>query len=172
LYWDEPKGAFTDLSLSQEARTVKSQLLQNVLIAAKEANIQHMVVVDDGSFLPQLKACGVPFTCIRTPQVLKDSKDFTFKDGIVDDVTIAPWDVGSDPTSTTATAVCREDLAALCVQCLLSLRWDESRQLSVSSNGPVKIPVVSVQVGRPVLRVDQKWCVNSSILEDKLSVLS
>jgi hypothetical protein len=58
------------------------------------------------------------------------------------------------------------------VQCLLSLPWDSSRVLTVSSDGPVQL-TESGYAGsrRPVQRVDQQWCVNSFVLEDKLANL-
>lgn len=59
--------------------------------------------------------------------------------------------------------VCREDLAALCVQCLLSLSWEKSRCLSVKCVAPLRVD------GGTTKRVDQEWCVNSDVLEDVLA---
>lgn len=174
IYWDAPKGAFTDLTLSSEATAAKDQILQNVLVAAKKANIQHMVVVDNGSLLPLLKSSGVPYTCFLvgapTGRALTDSPNYTFKGGVCGDLVISSVNddvesIGGDSGSG-APSVCREDLAALCVQSLQSLSWDKSRCLTVSCNGPVKLP--SAARG-PEKRVDQQWCVNSFVLEDKLA---
>jgi hypothetical protein len=167
VYWDEPKGAFTDFTLSSEAVDVKDRILQNVLDAAKLANIKHMVVVDDGSILPQLELSGgVPYTCIRAlPRGLTETPNYTFKDGIRGDLAISS--TTDDPNDSSGSMpVCREDLAALCVQSLQSLSWDKRRVLTVSSNGPVRIPTTGTH---PAKRVDQQWCVNSFILEEKLA---
>lgn len=161
IYWDKPKGAFTDLNLSSEAVEVKDRILRNLLVAAKQAKIQHMVVVDDGSLVPQLEASGVPYTCIHA-QELTDTLNYSFKDGVCGDLTISTADEGSKGGGA---AVCREDLAAICVQSLQSLNWAQSRHLVVSSNGPlVDLP----SEGKSEKRVDQQWCVNSYILESKM----
>jgi hypothetical protein len=144
---------------------MKDQILQNVIHAAKQANIQHMVVVDNGvTLLPQLEDSGVPFTCIRTP-TLEDASGYTFQNGISGDLTIASVDRANIGRIQCTGSVCREDLAALCVQCLQSLDWTTSRYLAVSGNGPVNLPV---DVNRPKKRVDQQWCINSFVMEEKL----
>lgn len=160
VYWDEPNGAFADFKLSSEAAEAKDRILQNLLVAAKRANVKHMVVVDDGSILPQLDKSGLPYTCFRAPQ-LTDTPNYSFKDGICGDLSVS----SEYDESYVVEAVRREDLAALCVQSLQSLSWEKSRFLSVSCNGPVHIPAGR----RPEQRVDQEWCVNSFVLKDKLA---
>ena len=160
MYWDQPKGSFTDLNLSDEASEAKLRILQNIIIAAKEVKIQHMVVVDDGSLLQLLKTSGVPYTCIVAPKLM-DTPNYTFKGGLCDDLTILPVNEARNDSDS---SVCREDLAALCVQSLLTMSWEQSRCLAVSSNGPLRLPVAT----EPYKRVDQQWCVNSFILQSKL----
>jgi hypothetical protein len=157
LYWDEPKGAFND---SGSPPNIKKDILRNVLAASKQAGVQHMVVVDDGSL--DLDGVGVPYTRIRTPSTWTETPNYTFKRGIQGDLILSLGTEGE-----VAGSLCREDLAALCVQSLQSLRWDQSRTLSVSCTEPAKITVESG--GKRKLRDDQHWCVNSSALEEKLA---
>jgi hypothetical protein len=154
--------------LSNEAATAKDRILQNLLAAAKQANIKHMVVVDEGTILPQLDKLGLPYTCIRASQLI-DTPNYSFKDGVCGDLLISSMDDFSmDNSRKDVAPVCREDLAALCVQSLQSLSWEKSRCLSVSCNGPVEI-----QVGRQrEQQVHQQWCVNSFILEDKMAAIA
>jgi hypothetical protein len=175
IYWDEPKGSYTDLNLSPDATEIKDQILFNFITAAKRAQIQHMVVVtekDSSSsvLLSQLELSGIPFTCIVTPKLTdRSSCGFSFQDGLCDDLIITSIDNLSSDSSNSGSigsAVCREDVAALCVQVLQSLQWNKRRYLEVTSNGPVKVP--SLPNGRPK-RVDQQWCIDSFILEEKLN---
>lgn len=171
VYWDEPKGVFTDLTSPTD---VKDGILRNLVQATKLAGVKHVVCVDNhqGSIMPLLETSGVPYTCIRTPGGLTDTPNYTFQQGLQGDLVVTAIDCSisassSDDRGQQQQAVCREDLAALCVQCLQSLSWDQSRRLSVSCAGSVQVP--SDLGGRPKKRVDQQWCVNSFVLEDKLA---
>lgn len=65
VYWDEPKGSFTDIDDSPPE--VKNRIITNVLQAAKQAGVKHIVCVDnDGSVCAELDNSGVAYTCIRT----------------------------------------------------------------------------------------------------------
>lgn len=176
MYWDFPKGSFTTDTASSSPDDVKASILQNVLTAAKQADVKHLVVVDqEGLMLPQLEASGIQYTCIipcTSSPSLTDTPNYSFKGGVVSDLSVTAWvesSIGGEaPTSVAEQQppVCREDLAALCVQSLQSLSWEKSRRLSVSCNGPVKVPVALLP--SPPKRVDQQWCVNGFLLADKL----
>jgi hypothetical protein len=177
IYWDEPKGSFTDFKQSEEAIQTKDLILKNWISAAQRAQIQHMVVVMEGAsvsssvVLSQLESCGIPFSCIATQKLTDRSSTFTFQDGLCNDLIVTnidPRTGNAGPTSSDERAVSREDVAALCVQVLQSLPWSQSRYLQVMSNGPVKVPVVANRLPQ---RIDQQWCVNSFVLEEKLKAL-
>lgn len=176
IYWDEPKGSFSDFKLSDDAIQRKVLILQNLILAAQGSRIQHLVVVMEGAtasssdVLSQLESCGIPFTCIITPKLTDRSSAFTFQDGLCNDLLITSVDPTSNAviSSSDNVAVCREDVAVLCVQVLQSLSWDRSRYLTVASNGPVQVPVVANRIPQ---RVDQQWCVNSFVLEEKLKAI-
>jgi len=177
VYWDFPKGSFTTDTTSSSPGDVKASILQNVLTAAKQADVKHLVVVDrGGSMLPQLEESGIQYTCFipcTSSPPLTDTPNYSFKEGVVSDLSVTAWvesSIGNDEAPTSVAEqqlpVCREDLAALCVQSLQSLSWEKSRRLSVSCNGPVKVPVALLS--SPPKRVDQQWCVNGFLLADKL----
>jgi len=67
----------------------------------------------------------------------------------------------------------REDLAAVVVQSLMSLDWQKSRCIDVSSNGRLvkKDPTISQDgkyVPPKILRSDKDWLIQSEILADKV----
>jgi hypothetical protein len=188
VYWDEPKGSFTDLSLSTEAQVAQQSILKNIVLAAKQANVKHLMAVDTSlystsskSLLPLLESSGVCFTCLQPSRDgLVNKADFTFQNGVAGNLVVVPVAAAGAirpdaerplSSSLPSTAIGREDLAALCVQCLLSLPWDTSRVLTVSSDGPVQLTESGYAGSRPVQRVDQQWCVNSFALENKLASL-
>jgi hypothetical protein len=157
---------------------MKDLIVQNWISAAQRAQIQHMVVVMEGAgasssaVLSQLESCGIPFTAIMTPKLTDCSSAFTFQDGLCNDLIIRSIDPRTSeavPSNSDNLAVYREDVAALSVQVLQSLPWDQSRCLHVVSNGPVQVPVLANRLPQ---RVDQQWCVNSFVLEEKLKGLA
>lgn len=115
-------------------------------------------------------ASGIPYTIIRTPGGLVDTPDYTYQKGIQADLLISRLETNGEETSSFDGPVSREDLAAVCVQCLQTLNWQESRCISVASRGPIDKSSLVLD-NRSKKRVDQQWCVNSFVLEDKLSAI-
>lgn len=161
LYWDAD-GKAGDVQTGN-ADEVKRSILSNVLQASRTAKLQHMVVVDDGSIpnlLEQLADCGTPYTCIRPTGPLESIQDYTFRKGVQGDLRITKLATLSPRTDT---PIPREDVAALCVECLQSLDWSQSRCLQVSCVGALDLPA-----GASGKRSDQEWCVNTFVLRDRL----
>jgi hypothetical protein len=178
IYWDEGSATSSSDDAAAEA-LVRDQIVDNVLKAVTaqqqqsssgQHKLRHLVVVDrDGSIVPQLQQTGVPFTCLICPHDLVNAKDYTFKKGIMmADLTLRALSDSRDDMSVTnpATPIYRQDLAALCVQVLQTLSWDTSRVLLVSSSAASS--AVAAKVSKSGKRVDQEWCVNSHILDEKL----
>jgi hypothetical protein len=165
LYWDAD-GKAGDVQTGN-ADEVKRSILSNVLQASRTAKLQHMVVVDDGSIpnlLEQLADCGTPYTCIRPTGPLESRQDYTFRKGVQGDLRITKLATFSATLSPrTDTPIPREDVAALCVECLQSLDWSQSRCLQVSCVGALDLPA-----GASGKRSDQEWCVNTFVLRDRL----
>lgn len=160
IYWDEGSSFTSD---DDADGSIHKEIFDCFLQAVKASSLQHLVMVDrDGSIVPKLQETGVPFTCIVCPCDLVNAPDYTFQKGVQTTLSVRSLtDSGSDQT-VLPTPVCRQDLAALCVQVLQTLSWDTSRVLLVSAS--------DVHPANPTTtkRVDQEWCVNSHILEDTL----
>jgi hypothetical protein len=167
-YW----GALGGVADGDEiVSTMKTDILENLLQASKQAGVKHMVVVQDVNsqdWLPQLERAGLAYTYIRPTGALVTTKDYTYRKGLQGSLsvsTMAGDDVASFGAETSSNPISTEDLAALCVQCLQSLDWERSRCLSVSCNGALDVESLGPATKRP----DQEWCVNSSVLQAALA---
>lgn len=173
IYWDAPRGM--DLPFDS-ANPVKDTILQNVITAAQRAGVQHIVAVDNSEssrrLQPLLETSSVPYTVLLHGPTI-DTRDYTYRKGIQGRVAIATganYDSesgtgSSRPVSSTNT-LAREDLAALCVQSLLSLDWTKSRCIQVVSGAD---PAIGTTLNAAnAKRPDQEWCVNSYLLEEVL----
>lgn len=159
VYWDA-KSDSTEVDIIS-----KQKLVDNILAAAKNQGLGHMVVVDDGSvpdLLPQLQACSVPFTCIQPLGVLNDIQAYTYREGVQAELTI---ETGKELEIDGAMLIPREDVAALAVECLQSLDWSKSRCIQVSCPDAKALDVPENASGK---RPDQEWCVNSWALRRAL----
>lgn len=165
LYWDTVRGK----EATPESKDLAQSLIDNTLEACKNSGIQHVVAVDttpdDSKFMEKVQSCGVPYSLIQCPSTLANFKDYTYKKGLQENLSLSS--INNQDTaaaSSSANTVYREDLAALCVQCLQSLEWDSSRTLLVESKGGPLI--VNEPTGK---RADQQWCVNQHVLAGKLT---
>ena len=167
LYWDTVRGK----EATAESKDLAQSLIDNTLEACKNAGIQHVVAVDttpdDSKFMEKVQSCGVPYSLIQCPSTLANCKDYTYKKGLQENLSLSSINnngAAAGTSSSATTTVYREDLAALCVQCLQSLEWGTSRTLSVQSNGG---PLI---VNEPTdKRPDQQWCFNQHVLAGKLT---
>jgi hypothetical protein len=107
----------------------------------------------------------VPFTYIRPLGKLENIKDYTYVKGVQGDLQLKVVDLNASQGMSPSLAIPREDIAALCVQSLLSLDWSSSRILCVSCTGPVS-PLSEA----PKL-TNREWCVNSDTLAAKFGGL-
>jgi len=149
IYWGSPSPVPV-----QDETNLRNQILKNVLQAAARTSIKHVVALDDGaeSILPLLQSSEIPYTCVQPRGTLMDFPDFTFAKGVQGELTL-----GDDSSDN---QICRQDLSALLVQCLLSFDWKNSRTLSVAGCGPANLA--------PVKRTDREWCVHSASLANLL----
>lgn len=160
----------------------------NVIAGAKLAgNIQHIFVtvgtdnikaMENDICWNTLKQCNIPYTCICTSSdtYVTDTSSYTYQSGVQDaNLIVKNLNDNSDDGSSASALlpICLEDLAALSVQCIQSLDWATSRMISVSGSSSTgtstaddnNIKATTV----PKLRVDQQWCVNSYVLQDKFT---
>ena len=164
LYWPRT----SNLLEPDDVANVKLQMLQNLMIGAQLAGVQHICLVDDAwddAACQALDECGVPYTCLRPTGVLTERPNYTYRIGVNEAVYVEPFDA-SAATVQEGPPIFREDLAAMAVQCLLSLDWTTSRVLLVSSQGVA--PDADWLATGPRKRPDQEWCVNSFAMEQAL----
>ena len=67
----------------------------------------------------------------------------------------------------------REHIAAVCVQALMSLGWDDNRVIQIEQSSSEDDPMTTMadnKGGKVVLQ--KEWCVNSNILQNSLVALS
>jgi len=165
IYWDSFRGN----EPTAEDEQLAQKIIDNTLEACKKAGIQHIVAVqtksfsDTSDFGSRVFASGVPCTWITCPDELRNAKDYTYIKGVQENLEVSKIDKGGGVMLSSPGTIYREDLAALAVQCLLSLDWSESRTLTVQSKGS------PIMVDRSFTkRHDQQWCVNEHVLAGKL----
>ena len=191
FYLDRPRSS-TVLGYDDVAKS--EQMFQDIVTAAcGSGSVKHMVIFEtdislDGisadiatvqKYLSVLDKSGIPYTYIRPLNQLDNLVDYTYIKGLQQDMnvkSISTNDIDGLQQALSATAsssssskMYREDLAAICVQSLLSLDWKESRILCVASNGVTIPPPPQDKKSRP--KTDKEWCVNSKIVAEKLTSL-
>ena len=165
IYW---KGPSTLVRLEDESAIAES-IIGNVLQAAKGAGVKHIVFVDEScesTFQEQLEKTGIPFTRIKPAGELVTLPAYTYQKGIQGVLAVSSQGKEDVPSSSYEGRCYEEDVAALCVQCLLTLDWSKSRSITVSTTGPT---MPSVRSMNPKQRPDQEWCVNSFLLQQALA---
>lgn len=162
IYWDTSRGIEMHEKPEMDAKV--NQIIDNTLEACRRASVKTIVAVaTDGSnfdsFSERIQTCGIPHTLIQCKDQLIKFPDYSYRKGVQGNLELSASGTGL------VGQACREDLAALSVACLQQLDWAQSRSFSVVSNGPL------VRSEPPSKRPDQDWCVNSDILEAKLSAV-
>ena len=174
---------------------MKDKIISNFITAAQLAQLKHIFLVvtaatsttdqdRNENVLRQVKASGIPFTCILIPWNLIDrsSQGYSYRDGILDPNIIIESVADITTTTTTAAAndrenapdiaIYREDVAAICVQAIQSCDWNQPQRYvqvrtttttTTANNG---LPS-SIESRRPQ-RMDQFWCWNSHLLEEQM----
>jgi len=64
----------------------------------------------------------------------------------------------------------REHIAAVCVQALMTLGWDDNRVIKIEQSSDDLLTTMVDKGGDVILH--KEWCVNSKILQNSLSQLS
>ena len=154
-----------------------ANLLERSLEACRLAGVKHIVVVETdssfeeasdnvGDYIEKLKASNVPFTYIRPLAKLENIQDYDYAKGVQGNLQISAVDSGNGQGERNSPLpIPREDIAALCVQSLLSMDWKSSRLLCVSCSGPV-MPISNVPE-----KLSKQWCANADALAAKLAAL-
>ncbi|CAB9514003.1 expressed unknown protein [Seminavis robusta] len=158
IFWDFCRGN----TVMPETQEIVATIVDNILEACQGAQVKHVLGVATGGgvdgFTEKIQASRIPYTVLQCSGTLSVLKDYTYRKGVQGNLKV----VTSEGTSGGGGEILREDIAAMCVQCLQSLDWDQSRIIQVESTGPVVLNEPSQK------RPDQEWCVNSHVLAGKL----
>jgi hypothetical protein len=145
------------------------QLFHNILQASKSEGLRHLLVLETDSefdgyvgdkYLQKLEETGIPYTYIRPIGSLENSKDFTYAKGVQSRMKVTQA-MSLDDFKAISGSLYREDVAAVCVQALLSLDWYTNRVLQVEQVGSLD----KEKGGKAIPQ--REWCMNS----DKLQVM-
>jgi hypothetical protein len=169
FYMDRPRSSTDKVKDDPE---FSMELFQSSLEACRAGGIKRVVVVEtDGEFenpslagdkyLNALNSCGISYTYLRPSGRLENFPDYTFAKGVQGNLKVDMWNgFDSSRETTDSDVIYREDLAALCVQSLLSLDWNSNSILQVRSTGPAAMEQTGL--------IAKEWCVNSKSLESLL----
>lgn len=181
LYLDEKYGAWTKNAPRDDA-DVHTAIFRNSVQACRAAGLSHLVVVETartvrpGDFIDILEEEGVAYTYVRTAAPLTKDINFTFEKGVTNRLRVVRLPATSelvpfDAAGSEEPAVHREDLAALIAQALMTLEWEESRILEVSSAPGAALSSEYGGKMRNGLSFAKEWCPNSEALAEVLSAL-
>jgi hypothetical protein len=164
LYWPAPKNL---LDVPENWTTLRGLIIRNLLEGARVAGVQHICLVDDAhdsNALQQLQATGIPYTCLAsTANQLMEHPSYSCRLGVLDKLEARV--MGDRDVMQASPYLHREDLAALAVECLLSLDWTQSRRLAVTSLG--KLQDKDDEWIRQK-QENKEWCHNEHILKEAL----
>ena len=189
-----------EATVADDDMDVHFTLFQNSIDACKAAGIEHVVVIetpatkDSKPFAKIIDESGINFTYIHTSGELENTKFYTFEEGIQSELDVQGFTLPNDHTTKNGYKsgdwsdsfvddirgnvkenVPREDLAAVVVQSLLSLDWNRSRCIDISSVGPLTREDDSSAdkpyVPAKILKSDKDWCMKSEILAEKMSII-
>lgn len=175
FYLDEKYGAWENDVPSDDSE-YHVQLFMNAVQACLESGtIRHLVVIetprtyDPQVFVNILEEAGIPYTYIRVKGTLIKDISFSFDKGVKDSLAISQYRAETiypidAEVYEKERPIYREDIAALVVQSLMSLDWQESRILEVSSS-PNSLKNF---VPDSKSRIDRDWCVGSQLLAQSL----
>jgi len=182
FYLDERYGARED-GAPEDGSDYHVSMFESAIQACRESgSIQHVVVLETPrttrpmDFIRILEREGMSYTYIRARHLKKDLT-YSFEKGVKEKLNVALVAGGSsifpslDEPKNDENAVFREDIAALIVQCLMSLNWKESRVIEVSSASESIESNNYPTEKKSKQRFDKEWCPNSDVYAEMLANL-
>jgi hypothetical protein len=172
FFMDQPRSFTNKLMDDIE---YSNDVFSNTLEACKNSNsLRHLVVVETDAefdnnyvgdkYIQALEEAQIPYTYIRPVGKLENVENFTFEKGIQTDLQISRANSVEEFLSVEDKTVYREHVAAVCVQALMTLGWEDNRVIQVEQS--------SDQLDFAGKVTPQKeWCVNSGVIMDSLAVI-
>jgi len=180
FYMDQSRGrSIDDPQYSME-------IFSNTLEACKKTNkLRHLVVIETDSqfegaqsvvgerYLQLLEEAQIPYTYIQPIGKFENINSFTYMKGIQSDLKISRVNSVEDLVENSNSelsdknTIYREHVAAVCVQALQTLGWDDNRVVKVEQSSDDTM----VEKGGKVI-LHKEWCVNSVTIQNSLAKLS
>jgi hypothetical protein len=172
FYMDQPRTS-TVRGVDDVDYSIK--IFRNTIDACAMESLKHVVVIETDlefettpagdKYLNILKDAGVPFTYIKPMGYLQKVPDFTYVKGVQQSLLVSTGSTESK-ANTEGSTINREDLAAFCVQSLMTLDWTSSRILQLTVTDEAR------SLRNPKSVVPQKeWCVNSDTVRSSLTAV-
>jgi len=165
------------------------EIFSNTLEACKKTNrLGHLVVIETDSefegdehvvgekYLQLLEEAQVPYTYIQPLGKFENIQDFTYMKGIRSDLKMSRATTIEDLVENTKSKlsgkniIYREHIAAVCVQALMTLGWDDNRVVQIEQSSDDLLTTMGDKGDKVILH--KEWCVNSAILQNSLATLS
>jgi len=172
FFMDQPRSFTNKLMDDPE---YSNDVFFNTLEACKNSNsLRHLVVVETDAefdnnyvgdkYIQALEEAQIPYTYIRPVGKLENIENFTFEKGIQTDLQISRANSVEELLSVEDKTVYREHVAAVCVQALMTLGWEDNRVIQVEQSSD------QLDIAGKVTP-QKEWCVNSGIIMDSLAVI-
>lgn len=171
IYMDRPRSptvqGVTDADYSWK-------VFENTVTACQQQGMQRMVVIETDSqlestrkttadYIRHLEASKIPFCYLKPLGDLQNFPEYTYAKGLQMELELRSL----ESTQETFSPIYREDLAALCVQSLLTLDWTSNQVYQVvgtDSSIPKKNPTTKKERLAVEQRAQRSWCVDSERL--------
>lgn len=174
FYMDRPRSSTAQgTDLPEYCR----EMFTNSLEACRLEGVKRIVVIEtdsqfDGAtstgeqYINLLEQSKVPYLYVQPVGTLENFPDYTYAKGVQRSIDVEVIDRNNmDISIPTNNFLYREDLAAFCVQSILSLDWTKNKIVRVKCQGDA-VPRQS-----PTKPTNQEWCVNSNLLASLLTPL-
>jgi hypothetical protein len=172
FYLDQPRSLTSKLLDDPE---YSSEIFSNTLEACKNSNtLRHLVVVETDAefddeyvgdkYLQLLEESEIPYTYIRPLGKMENIENFTFKKGIQSELKISRANTVEELLSVEDKKIYREHIAAVCVQSLMTLGWEDNRVIQVEQSSD-DLDVIPSRKDKS----QKEWCMNSGIVMNSLA---
>lgn len=158
---DDPEYNYNIFCNTLEA-CKKSKKLRHLIVVETDAEFDQDTIVGD-KYLQLLEEAQVPYTYIRPLGRLESIKNYTFKKGIESNMRISRVDSVEELVPVGDKIIYREHIAAVCVQALITLGWEDNRVIQVEQLGNIEVD------SKVKVNPAKEWCVNSVIIQNCLA---
>jgi len=175
FYMDQPRS-ITSRSNLEDDPGYSNDIFCNTLEACK--NMGHLVVVETDAefeaggectvgdkYLQLLEESQIPYTYIRPLGRMENIDNFTFKKGIQSDLKIVRANSVEEFLPVEDKKIYREHVAAVCVQALVTLGWEDNRVIQVEQ------ALEDLPVSKKKVTPQKEWCVNSGMIMESLAAI-